>query len=75
MAALLVDVEPYVVFSFQRDSVILSSSRYRGLRLEPGSRVTRKFQTHRRNVLRLRDPGRLRNLERYFTEAWNLREE
>ena len=72
--ALLVDVGPYVVYSFQRDSVVLSSSPYWGLRLEPGSRVTRKFQTHRRNVLRLRDPSRLRHLEQYFAEAWRLRE-
>ena len=34
--SLQIDVGPYVVYSFQRDSVVRSGGHYWGLRLEPG---------------------------------------
>ena len=48
--SLLLDVGPYVVYSFGRREIIRSQNDFMGLRLDQGSRMTRKFRTHRSHV-------------------------
>ena len=69
---LLVDAGPYVVYSFQRDHPIQSEKPFTDLRLVPGSKMTRRLQTHRRNVMKHRDLGTLARIEEYFQLAWSL---
>jgi hypothetical protein len=69
---LLVDAGPYVVYSFQRDRPLRSAKPFAGLRLVPGSKMTRRLQTHRRNVAAHRNLGTLARIEEYFELAWSL---
>jgi len=69
---LLVDAGPYVVYSFQRDRPLQSEKPFIGLRLVPGSKMTRRLQTHRRNVAAHRNLGTLERIEEYFQLAWEL---
>ena len=72
---LLVDAGPYVVYSFQRDRPLQSAKPFIGLRLVPSSKMTRRLQTHRRNVMNHRDLGSLAHIEEYFELAWSLGQE
>lgn len=64
---LLLDVGPYVVFSFRSGESLRSSASFRGLRVGPRSSVTRRLHTYRRRVLKHRqlDEG----LQEYFELA------
>lgn len=66
---LLIDVGPYLVYSFARDYYLSSISTFRGLRLTDDSIITRRFNTHRRNVLRLCNPEKLPGLATYLEKA------
>jgi hypothetical protein len=69
---LVLTVGPYVVYSFERDRVLFSERTFTGLRLAQGSNMTRRLQTHRRNVAKHRDLGSLQHVEEYFELARSL---
>jgi hypothetical protein len=73
--ALTIDVDPYVVYSIGRDAVLQPERPFLGLRLAPGSEVTRKFQTHCRNVRRVVPESAAKQLAHYLEVAWNLRDD
>jgi len=73
--ALKIDLGPYVVYSLERDAVLKPERTFLGLRLASESEVTRKYQTHCRNVKQLLStPGPV-HLTQYLHDAWNLRDD
>lgn len=73
--ALLIDVEPYIVYSFDRDGVLRSEGAFRGLRLTNDTTVTRRFDTHCRHAMKLGNQDALPGLARYLNESRALRME
>jgi hypothetical protein len=73
--ALKIDLGPYVVYSLERDTVLKPERTFLGLRLATGSEVTRKYQTHCRNVKRLVLKSGSQHLLQYLQDAWSLRDD
>ena len=48
--ALLVDVGPYLIYSFARQEILQSSHEFKGLQLTADTRITRRFHTHLRHL-------------------------
>ena len=66
---LLIDVGPYLVYSLTLATCLYSESTFRGLYLTENSRVTRRFNTHLRNVFKLGDPEQHPGLADYLKES------
>ncbi len=64
--ALLVDIGPYVIYSFARKETFHCSQNFKGLHLDDSTIVTRRFNTHRRHAR----GSRCR--EEYLEKAWEL---
>ena len=48
--SLLVDIGPYLIYSFVRQQIIYGTQVYRGLRLDHQTTITRRLNTHRRHL-------------------------
>lgn len=63
---LLVDVGPYLVYSFARREILHSTRDFRGMRLGEQTRVTRRLNTYRRHVAGRSVP------DEFLERAWEL---
>ena len=64
--SLLVDIGPYIIFSFGRKEILQSSGDFKALCLTAETKITRRIQTHRRHLQDREYP------QEYFQLAWDL---
>ena len=64
--SLLVDIGPYIIYSFVRKEILQTSNDFKALRLTAETKITRRFQTHRRHLEDRQYP------QEYFQRAWDL---